>query len=78
MANVLDRRCKLSRSLAFFNDQCNFQILGWAGFVRVDGVGFNFLGAPDVPGASFTHAVQKSLTVSDSLMYCIAILISEG
>ncbi|KAF9451663.1 DUF1793-domain-containing protein [Macrolepiota fuliginosa MF-IS2] len=36
------------------------QIVGWAGFVKVDGQAFSFLGAPNVPGASFTKAVQKS------------------
>lgn len=34
------------------------QINGWAGYVRVDGVVYNFLGAPNVAGAS--KAVQKS------------------
>ncbi|KAJ3568603.1 hypothetical protein NP233_g5597 [Leucocoprinus birnbaumii] len=36
------------------------QILGWAGFVKVDGRAYSFLGAPAVSGASFTKAVQKS------------------
>ncbi|CAA7259876.1 unnamed protein product [Cyclocybe aegerita] len=36
------------------------QILGWAGFVKVDGSAFSFLGAPNVPGAAFNKAVQKS------------------
>ncbi|KAF9019246.1 DUF1793-domain-containing protein [Hymenopellis radicata] len=33
-------------------------ILGWAGFVKVDGVAYSFLGAPSVSGASFQKAVQ--------------------
>ncbi|KAG5724965.1 hypothetical protein E4T56_gene12457 [Termitomyces sp. T112] len=36
------------------------QILGWAGFVKVDGTAYSFLGAPNVPGATFTKATQKS------------------
>ncbi|PFH52830.1 hypothetical protein AMATHDRAFT_73955 [Amanita thiersii Skay4041] len=36
------------------------QIVGWAGFVKVDGKAYSFLGAPNVPGASFTKAIQKS------------------
>ncbi|KAJ7276535.1 DUF1793-domain-containing protein [Mycena haematopus] len=35
-------------------------IVGWAGFVRVDGVPYVFLGAPSIPGATFSKAVQKS------------------
>ncbi|KAJ7904655.1 DUF1793-domain-containing protein [Mycena olivaceomarginata] len=34
-------------------------ILGWAGFVKVDGVSYVFLGTPSVP-ATFSKAVQKS------------------
>ncbi|KAJ7129315.1 DUF1793-domain-containing protein [Mycena epipterygia] len=34
--------------------------LGWAGFVRVDGKVYSFLGAPAVAGATFSKAVQKS------------------
>ncbi|KDQ64628.1 hypothetical protein JAAARDRAFT_201939 [Jaapia argillacea MUCL 33604] len=34
--------------------------LGWAGYVKVDGTTYNFLGAPTVAGAS--KAVQKSVT----------------
>ncbi|KAF8076521.1 DUF1793-domain-containing protein [Lyophyllum atratum] len=34
--------------------------LGWAGFVKVDGKAYSFLGAPNVPGATFTKAAQKS------------------
>ncbi|KAF8639975.1 hypothetical protein AX17_001222 [Amanita inopinata Kibby_2008] len=36
------------------------QIVGWAGLVKVDGAAYSFLGAPNVPGASFAKAVQKS------------------
>ncbi|KAJ7590931.1 DUF1793-domain-containing protein [Mycena floridula] len=36
------------------------QILGWVGFVKVDGVAYSFLGIPDVAGATFTKATQKS------------------
>ncbi|KAJ7068407.1 DUF1793-domain-containing protein [Mycena amicta] len=35
------------------------QITGWAGFVKVDGVAYSFLGASSVP-ATFNKAVQKS------------------
>lgn len=38
------------------------QILGWAGYVKVDGTAYNWLGDPNVSGAS--KATQKSLTVS--------------
>ncbi|KAJ7684039.1 hypothetical protein B0H17DRAFT_1073347 [Mycena rosella] len=34
--------------------------LGWAGFVKVDGTAYTFLGAPAVSGATFSKAVQKS------------------
>ncbi|KAI0661062.1 DUF1793-domain-containing protein [Cubamyces menziesii] len=36
-------------------------ILGWAGYAKVDGVAYNWLGDPAVPGTSFTKATQKSL-----------------
>jgi len=35
------------------------QIVGWAGYIKVDGAAYNFLGDPDVAGAQ--KAVQKSL-----------------
>ncbi|THH32901.1 hypothetical protein EUX98_g1248 [Antrodiella citrinella] len=35
------------------------QIVGWAGYIKVDGVTYNFLGDPDVAGAQ--KASQKSL-----------------
>ncbi|OSX60304.1 hypothetical protein POSPLADRAFT_1148035 [Postia placenta MAD-698-R-SB12] len=34
--------------------------LGWAGYVNVDGVSYNFLGDPDVPNTDAAKAVQKS------------------
>jgi hypothetical protein len=37
------------------------QILGWAGYIRVDGDTYTFLGDPVVAGAK--SAVQKSLEV---------------
>ncbi|KAI0327103.1 DUF1793-domain-containing protein [Cubamyces sp. BRFM 1775] len=36
-------------------------ILGWAGYVKVDGVAYNWLGDPAVPGTTSTKATQKSL-----------------
>ncbi|KAG6880384.1 hypothetical protein C0992_007795 [Termitomyces sp. T32_za158] len=39
------------------------QILGWAGFVKVDGTAYSFLGTPNVPGATYIKATQKSLQV---------------
>ncbi|KLO07574.1 DUF1793-domain-containing protein [Schizopora paradoxa] len=35
--------------------------LGWAGYVRVDNVVYNFLGTPSVPNTSAQKAVQQSL-----------------
>ncbi|KAI0375561.1 DUF1793-domain-containing protein [Pilatotrama ljubarskyi] len=35
-------------------------IVGWAGFAKVDGVAYNWLGVPAVPNANFTKAMQKS------------------
>ncbi|KAK7060516.1 hypothetical protein VNI00_001281 [Paramarasmius palmivorus] len=35
-------------------------ILGWAGFAKVDGTAYSFLGVPSVPSATFTKATQKS------------------
>ncbi|KAJ7682669.1 DUF1793-domain-containing protein [Mycena polygramma] len=34
--------------------------LGWAGFVKVDGTSYVFLGSPAVAGTTFSKAVQKS------------------
>ncbi|KAF8205102.1 DUF1793-domain-containing protein [Pholiota molesta] len=44
----------------------NGQIVGWAGFVKIDGQPFSFLGAPNVPGATFSKAVQKSFTFTST------------
>ncbi|KAI0650358.1 DUF1793-domain-containing protein [Trametes meyenii] len=35
-------------------------ILGWAGFVKVDGTAYSWLGVPGVPKVNFTKATQKS------------------
>ncbi|KAF7352670.1 DUF1793-domain-containing protein [Mycena venus] len=35
-------------------------IVGWAGFVKVDGVPYVFMGTPSVPAVTFNKAVQKS------------------
>lgn len=39
----------------------NTQILGWVGYVRVDGTVYSFLGDPSVAGSQ--KAIQKSLDV---------------
>ena len=39
-------------------------ILGWAGFARVDGSAYVWMGSPSVPNAPFSKATQKSLQVS--------------
>ncbi|KAL1761754.1 hypothetical protein FB107DRAFT_286008 [Schizophyllum commune] len=36
------------------------ETFGWAGLVRVDGEAYSFLGAPSMPGASVSKAVQTS------------------
>ncbi|KAJ6598936.1 hypothetical protein DFH09DRAFT_1356105 [Mycena vulgaris] len=36
------------------------QTVGWAGFIKVDGTSYSFLGDPGIP-ASFTKATQKSM-----------------
>ncbi|KAL1665396.1 hypothetical protein GGF50DRAFT_126410 [Schizophyllum commune] len=36
------------------------ETFGWAGLAKVDGESYSFLGAPSVPGASFSNAVQTS------------------
>lgn len=46
---------------------CDGQILGWAGFVKVDGTAYNFLGNPGVPSVAFQKSVQKSMTVRRAL-----------
>lgn len=43
------------------------QILGWAGYIKVDGTTYTFLGVPSVSGTTTKQATQKSLTVS----FCI-------
>ncbi|KAI0092706.1 DUF1793-domain-containing protein [Irpex rosettiformis] len=40
-------------------------IVGWAGYVKVDGTAYNFLGAPSVPGTTSQKAVQKSFGAVD-------------
>ncbi|KAH9844226.1 DUF1793-domain-containing protein [Rhodofomes roseus] len=40
----------------------NGDTLGWAGFVNVDGVSYNFLGAPAVANTTFKRATQASLS----------------
>ncbi|KDQ29342.1 hypothetical protein PLEOSDRAFT_157064 [Pleurotus ostreatus PC15] len=41
-------------------------ILGWAGFIKVDGVSFSFLGVPSVPGTTFNKATQKSASFTST------------
>ncbi|KAM5545917.1 hypothetical protein V8D89_000043 [Ganoderma adspersum] len=36
-------------------------ILGWAGFAKVDGSAYVWMGSPNVPNAKFAKAIQKSL-----------------
>ncbi|KAA1466346.1 DUF1793-domain-containing protein [Dentipellis sp. KUC8613] len=40
-------------------------ILGWAGFVKVDGTAYSFLGVPAIP-ASFNKAAQKSVSFTST------------
>ncbi|KAH8830455.1 DUF1793-domain-containing protein [Flagelloscypha sp. PMI_526] len=40
------------------------QILGWAGFAKVNGTAYSFLGSPAVSGSTFTKATQISAEVS--------------
>lgn len=49
------------------------QILGWAGFIKVDGVSFSFLGVPSVPGTTFNKATQKSASVSIVVLHCFSV-----
>ncbi|THV08425.1 DUF1793-domain-containing protein [Dendrothele bispora CBS 962.96] len=44
----------------------NGQIVGWAGFVKVDGKAYSFLGNAGVPNATFDKAVQKSSTFTST------------
>ena len=39
------------------------QIVGWVGYIKVDGKTYSFLGAPNVPEATFEKAIQKSSQV---------------
>ena len=39
------------------------QILGWAGYVKVDGTPYVFLGDPSIPDISVAKCTQKSLSV---------------
>ncbi|KAH9951659.1 DUF1793-domain-containing protein [Amylocystis lapponica] len=41
-------------------------VLGWAGFINVDGTSYSFLGDPDVSGANFQKAVQKSFSFTST------------
>ncbi|KAJ6519201.1 hypothetical protein C8R45DRAFT_950524 [Mycena sanguinolenta] len=38
----------------------------WAGFVKVDGESYSYLGAASVTGSSFTQATQKSMTFTST------------
>ncbi|KAF8914019.1 DUF1793-domain-containing protein [Gymnopilus junonius] len=42
------------------------QIVGWAGFINVDGKSFSFLGSPSVPGATFSKSIQKGSTFTST------------
>ncbi|KZT12530.1 DUF1793-domain-containing protein [Laetiporus sulphureus 93-53] len=42
----------------------NGDILGWAGFVNVDGTSYNFLGVPAVADTSFGKSTQQSLIMT--------------
>ncbi|KAK0453442.1 hypothetical protein EV421DRAFT_1700907 [Armillaria borealis] len=41
-------------------------ILGWAGFVKVDGIAYSFLGSANVPGASFQKATQTGFSFTST------------
>ncbi|KAI0770848.1 DUF1793-domain-containing protein [Irpex lacteus] len=41
-------------------------ILGWAGYVKVDGTAYNFLGVPAVSGTTSQKAVQKSFSFTST------------
>ncbi|OSD04167.1 DUF1793-domain-containing protein [Trametes coccinea BRFM310] len=40
--------------------------LGWAGFAKVDGMAYNWMGVPAIPGVTFEKATQKSLEVTST------------
>ncbi|KAJ6569518.1 hypothetical protein B0H19DRAFT_697259 [Mycena capillaripes] len=42
------------------------QVTAWAGFVKVDGQSYSFLGAASVDGSPFTKATQKSFTFTST------------
>ncbi|KAJ6498035.1 hypothetical protein C8R47DRAFT_1261015 [Mycena vitilis] len=42
------------------------QVNAWAGFVKVDGQSYSFLGAASVDGSSFTKATQKSFSFTST------------
>lgn len=41
-------------------------ILGWAGFIKVDGTAYSFLGSANVPGASFQKATQTRFSFTST------------
>lgn len=41
-------------------------ILGWAGFVKVDGIAYSFLGSVNVPSASFQKATQTGFSFTST------------
>lgn len=68
MASVLEvspfiilLQCDLPRKLTTTHSQ---QITGWAGFIRVDGTAYNWLGAP--PGADLVNQTEFSYTSTRS------------
>ena len=42
--------------------------MGWAGYAKVDGVAYNWLGVPGVPNVTDSKAVQKRFEVSISII----------
>lgn len=45
------------------------QITGWSGFIRVDGIGYNFLGNAGGLSATFQQARQTSFQVREYAMH---------
>jgi hypothetical protein len=39
------------------------QNLGWAGYIKVDGTAYTFLGDPSIPNVPVAKSIQKSLSV---------------
>jgi hypothetical protein len=65
MAVLLDQLCQSgSYNLVAWLLTAHAQITGWAGYVRVDGVAYTFLGTPNVAGAQ--AAVQKSFSFTST------------